>query len=464
MSDMNVIYIGAGYVGACSAAVSADSGHNTLVYDVDKEKIRLLGSGDRDSIEASLFEEGLGDLLVRNSARLAFTSSYRRVSAALDACDAVFMCLPTPEIGETGESDLSYYDKAARKLAASLAKRNGGKQKKYVVIVNKSTVPVGMADETERIMRQAGVRNFGVVSNPEFLVEGQAVQGSLRPDRVVVGAKKERDFTVMQRIYQRFRHAPGVAYIEVSPKEAAAGKLLANFMLFNRLAVCFDVVGRTCEAFGDIAFENVRRILHTDPRIGGWGLYDSLYAGGSCFNKDARSLSHQLKGRGLGAGLVEEVYRANKRQLDRFLDRAEKEARFSWTGKRAALLGTAFKRNTNDIRNSPSLVIAAAVLEGGAEELRVYDPQAMASFKRVFPPSKRVRYCRSEAAAVESADAVIVATDWPQFRGLGDLLMSLKRRPLLMDGRRMLQHLYPRLRQAGFSILAVGSPFLKRGT
>jgi len=460
MSDMKVIYIGAGYVGACSAAVSADSGHNTLVYDIVGEKIRLLGSGDRDLIESCLFEEGLGDLLVRNRDRLEFTSSYRRVAAWLDGCDAVFMCLPTPEVGETGESDLSYYDKAARKLAASLAKRNGGKQKKYIVIVNKSTVPVHMADETGRIMRRAGVRNFGVVSNPEFLVEGLAVQGSLRPDRIVVGARRERDFAVMRRIYQRFCPAPNVAYIEVNPREAAAGKLLANFLLFNKLAVCFDVVGRTCEAFGGVEFENIRRILHTDPRIGTWGLYNSLYAGGSCLIKDARSLSHQLREAGVGADLVDEVYRANRRQLGGFIERAEKEARYAWKGKRAALLGTAFKRNTNDIRNSASVNIAASLLDKGAAELRVYDPQAMESFKRVFPPSKRVRYCDSEAAAVDGADAVIVATDWPQFRGLGDLLLGLKRRPLLMDGRRILQHLYPRLRQAGFKIIAVGSPFI----
>jgi UDPglucose 6-dehydrogenase len=458
MSEMKVIYIGAGYVGACSAAVSADSGHNTLVYDIAPDKIRLLGSGDRDLIESCLFEEGLGDLLVRNRDRLEFTPAYRRVAARLDDCDAVFMCLPTPEIGETGESDLSSYDKAARKLAAALARRNGGKQSKYVVIVNKSTVPVHMADETERVMRRAGVRNFGVVSNPEFLVEGQAVQGSLRPERIVVGARRERDFKVMRRVYQRFCPAPNVAYIEVNPKEAAAGKLLANFMLFNRLAVCFDVVGRACEAFGGMEFENLRQILQTDPRIGKWGLYNSLYAGGSCLIKDARSLSHQMREAGAGAELVDEVYRANRRQLDGFIGRAEKEARFGWKGKRAALLGTAFKRNTNDIRNSASVEIARALLDRGAAELRVYDPQAMEAFKRVFPPSKRVRYCESEAAAVEGAEAVIVATDWPQFRGLGDVLLGLKRRPLLMDGRRILQHLYPKLREAGFKIIAVGSP------
>jgi UDPglucose 6-dehydrogenase len=459
LSSVNILYIGAGFVGACSAAVSADSGHRTLVYDIDESRVGKLGSRDRDTIEACLFEEGLGDLLVRNRERIDFTADYRRVEAFLDSCDAVFMCLPTPEIGESGASDLSFYNAAAELLARSLAKRNKGRQTHDVVLVNKSTVPIAMADRTTEIMRKRGVRHFGVVSNPEFLVEGKAVSGSLKPDRIVVGAWRERDFAVLRRIYQRFVTAPGVEYIEVNPKEAAAGKLLANFILFNKLAVCFDVVGRTCEAFPDLHFENIRRILSDDPRIGSWGLYNSLYAGGSCLIKDARSLSTQLKEAGKEPQLVNETYRANRRQLFGFLARAENEAGFDWAGKRVALLGTAFKRSTNDIRNTPAIDIVNFLREKNAAEVRIYDPAAMDSFKRLFPPAKKLRYFPNEAKAVDGADAVILATDWPQFRGLGDLLRGLERRPLLMDGRRMLQHLYPDLRKAGFTIIAVGSAF-----
>ncbi len=461
LSSVNILYIGAGFVGACSAAVSADSGHRTLVYDIDESRVRKLGSRDRDTIEACLFEEGLGDLLVRNRERIDFTADYRRVEAFLDSCDAVFMCLPTPEIGESGASNLSYYNEAADRLARSLAKRNKSRQAHYVVLVNKSTVPIAMADRTAEIMKKRGVRNFGVVSNPEFLVEGKAVQGSLKPDRVVIGAWRERDFVVLRRIYQRFVTAPGVEYIEVNPKEAAAGKLLANFILFNKLAVCFDVVGRTCEAFPDLHFENIRRILSDDPRIGSWGLYNSLYAGGSCLIKDTRSLSSQLKEAGKEPHLVNETYLANRRQLFGFLARAESEAGFDWAGKRVALLGTAFKRSTNDIRNSPAIDIVRFLNEKKVGEVRVYDPAAMDSFKRLFPPTKKLRYFPNESKAVDGADAVILATDWPQFRGLGDLLRGLKRRPLLMDGRRMLQHFYPDLRKAGFAIIAVGSAFKK---
>ncbi|MBI5222064.1 MAG: UDP-glucose/GDP-mannose dehydrogenase family protein [Candidatus Magasanikbacteria bacterium] len=469
---MNILYIGSGFVGACSAAVSADSGHQTLVFDVDKRKIELLSSGDRDTIQSCLFEEGLGDLIIRDQDKIKFTTDYSQVVDFLDDCDAVFMCLPTPEIGETGESDLSFYFSAAEKLAQVLIKRNpsspsaspgkSGEQSKYVVIVNKSTVPVDMVDRTQEIMEKAGVKNFGVVSNPEFLVEGKAIQGSLHPDRVVVGARQEKDFQVMRQIYQRFVNAANIQYVEVNPKEAAAGKLLANFTLFNKLAICFDVIGRTCETFSDLSFENLRRILISEPRIGSWGLYDSLYAGGSCFIKDARSLAHQLQTAGQNATLVNETFLANKRQLELFLGRAEKEAKFDWTGKTAALLGLAFKQGTNDTRNSPSIDIVNFFLEKQVKEIRCYDPAAMEWFGKLFPASGQVRYCDNEAECLRppQIDVVIIATDWPQFRGVGDLLLKSENKPLIMDGRRMLADKYQELQKAGFGVIMVGSPFV----
>ncbi len=457
---MNIAYIGAGFVGSCSAAVSADSGHRVFVYDVDERKIQKLGSGNREAIESCLFEEGLSDLLIRHKDRITFSTNYADLSSFLDTCDAVFMCLPTPEIGETGESNLTYYNTAAAQLAEALTKRNGGAQTKRLVVVNKSTVPIDMVLRTDAILEEAGVKHVGVVSNPEFLVEGKAIAGSLKPDRIVVGAWREEDFLVMREIYQRFHDSPTVQYLEVNPKEAAAGKLLANFYLFNRLAVCFDVVGRTCEAFPDVQFETIRRIMTSDPRIGTWGFYDSVYAGGSCFIKDARSLSHQLQMAGTEAVLVNETYLANKRQLELFLARAEKEAHFSWSGKTVAILGLAFKRDTNDIRNSPSISMVQFLREKGVARIQLYDPAAMEGFQKEFPVDTVISYASHEYEAVKGADVVIVATDWPQFRGLGDLLLGEKKRPLIMDGRRMLQHRFSELRDAGFSIIAVGSPYM----
>ncbi len=459
---MNVLYIGAGFVGTCSAAITADSGHRVLVYDVDENKIKSLGSGDRDTIKNCLFENGLGDLLVRHKDRINFTTDYTQVEAFLEKCDVVFMCLPTPEIDETGESDLSYYFSAAERLAQSLLKRNNNIQEKYIVIINKSTVPISMIDKTKEIMDKIGVKNYGVVSNPEFLVEGKAIEGSMKPSRVVVGAEKEVDFKIMRSLYQRFYDAPGVQYIETNPQEAAAGKLLANFYLFNKLMICFDVIGRVCETFPDTKFENIRRILTSDDRIGKWGFYNSLYAGGSCFIKDARSLSHQLQTAGQGATMINETHLANKRQLELFLARAEKEVKFDWGGKKVALIGLAFKRDTNDIRNSSSLDTVNFLIEKQVGRINIYDPAAMANFKKVHPESEQIKYFDNEFTAVKEADIVILATDWPQFRGLADIIIArLEHKPLIMDGRRILQHRYDILQNAGFDIIAVGSPLIK---
>lgn len=459
---MNILYIGSGFVGSCSAAVSADSGHDVLVYDIDKNKIEKLSSGDKDTIESCLFEDGLGDLLIRNKDRISFTTDYANVVDFLDDCDAVFMCLPTPEIGETGESNLEYYYAAAEKLAENMGKRNNGKQEKYIVIINKSTVPVEMIDKTEEIMNKHKVKNYGVVSNPEFLVEGKAIEGSIRPDRIVVGAWEEKDLEIMRNVYRRFYDSVNVTYIEVNPKEAAAGKLLANYYLFNRLAVCFDVIGRTCETFSDLQFENIRKIMTSDARIGTWGFYDSIYAGGSCFIKDARSLAHQLQTSGQDANLVSETYMANKRQLETFLGRAHKEAKVEWKGKKVAVLGLAFKRDTNDIRNSPSINIVQHAIEQGVKEVRLYDPVAMPMFKQVFPESDEVKYFENEFEAIKDSAVIIIATDWPQFRGLAEKIISeMDKNTLIMDGRRMLQAYYADLQKAGFDIIAVGSPFIK---
>lgn len=459
---MNILYIGAGFVGTCSAAISADSGHNTLVFDIDKKKINIFSEGDRDAIESCIFEDGLADLIVRHKERLHFTTEYNEVFDFLDNCDVVFLCLPTPEIGETGESDLKYFVAASEQLATACAKRNKEKQTKYITIVVKSTVPIDAFDKIETIFSENGVVNHGIVSNPEFLVEGKAIHGSLKPDRIVVGAWKQEDFTVMRRVYQRFYDSADIQYIEVNPQEAAAGKLLANFYLFAKLAICFDVIGRTCETFDQIQFENIRKILTTDDRIGTWGFYNSLYAGGSCFIKDARSLSHQLQVSGKGVALIDEIHLANKRQLEHFIGRAKQEAGWDWAGKTVALLGTAFKRDTNDIRNSPSIEIIEFLLQENIKMIYVYDPIALEECKKVFAPSDTIVYVDQEKEAVGPADCIVIATDWPQFRGLSQLLFQHSGSgKLIMDGRRMLQHAYEDLRHLGYDIISTGSPFIK---
>ena len=458
---MNILYIGAGFVGATSAAASAASGHDVVVYDINQQRIEALSSGNRTTIEECLYEEGLGDLIIHNQERIRFTVNNTEAESYLDRVEAVFLCVPTPERGETGESDMSFYDAALASLSEALVRRGNGSQANRITLVIKSTVPIDTLTRCEEYLAEAGVRNVGVVSNPEFLVEGKAVQGSIKPDRIVVGAKHAEDFAVMRQVYWRFAESPTVSYIEVNPSEAAAAKLLANFYLFNRLAVCFDVIGRTCEAFPGIKFEQVRKILTTDKRIGEWGFFDSLYAGGSCLIKDSRSLAHQLKDKHQDASLVEETTVANERQLRLFVDRATTQVKFDWSGKVVALIGLSFKRDTNDVRNAASVHIARELLVKKVANIRAFDPVAGESFKRMFSDVAEVAHATSESEALRGADCVIITTDWPQFRGLGDLLLSSSERPLIMDGRRILQHRYLDLQKAGFTIIPVGSPLLK---
>ena len=462
------MYIGAGFVGTCSAAVMADSGHDVLVYDIVAEKIKKLGSRDRDVIEQCLFEKGLGDILVRNAERINFTDNFEILAAALDETDGIFMCLPTPEKADSeGESDLSYYNAAAEKLAAALTKRNNGAQNKRIVLINKSTVPINMVDETQKIMADAGVKNYGVVSNPEFLVEGKAIEGSLKPDRIVIGAWSENDFFVMRKIYERFLYSPNVQYIEVNPREAAAGKLLANFLLFSKLIATYDVVGRVAESFTDINFEKLRRIVSSDERIGKWGFFDSVYCGGSCFIKDAKSLKKQLKTAGATVDHVERILAGNIFQRENFYARAAGEANFDFKNKIAAIMGAAFKRDTNDIRNSGAIDIVARLVNDGAKEIRVYDPAAIPMFQKLFDSSvderyKKIQYFNSEEEALQSSDVCMILTDWPKFRTLGEVIKKVCPAPyLIMDGRRMLAERFDELCSLGYDIIAVGSPFCK---
>mgnify|MGYP001617766913 CR=1 FL=1 len=464
---MQILYIGSGYVGTCSAAVMADSGHDVLVYDIDERKIKMLASNSVEEIESCLLEDGLCKMLANNKERITFTANYNDVLKALDEADAIFMCLPTPEKeGSEGESDLSYYYNAANQLAENLVKRNGGEQSKYIVIVNKSTVPVNMINMTAKIMDEHSVKNFGVVSNPEFLVEGKAIEGSVRPERVIIGAEKDEDFKIMRQVYARFS-STNVQYIETNPYEAAAGKLLANYLLFNRLAVTFDVIGRLCEFFPDIKFENVRQIINTDARIGTWGLYDSVYAGGSCFIKDAASLAHQLEEAGASTHQIRLSLEANKFQRDHFYSRAEKEAGFSWEGQTVAILGVAFKQNTNDVRNSPAIDIVRHLINSNVSRIRVYDPAALPMFKNLFnfkndPRYEKIDYYDSEEDALKESSACLILTDWAQFRLLAEKIELICPAPyLIMDGRRLLAEKYDELQAKGYDIITVGSPFIK---
>ncbi len=463
---MKILYMGGGFVGACSAAVSADSGHEVLVFDIDEHRVKKLNTDDRDVIQSCLHEDGLAELLIRNRSRISFVSDIKIVEKFISDVEVVFMCLPTPEKdGAAGETDLSYYEAAVDLIGRPLANRNNGKQSVRVVIVNKSTVPVRMIDYTEELFSEHGVKNFGIVSNPEFLVEGAAIEGSVHPDRVVVGANLPEDFLIMRKVYQRFVNSSVVKYLEVNPHEAASAKLLANFILFSKIVTTFDVVGRVCEYFPNLRYEEVRKILVSEPRIGAWGLYDSLFAGGSCFIKDAGSLAHQLENAGARASLVRGILESNVFQLDHFFGRAETEAGLDWVGRTVAMFGVAFKQGTNDIRNSGGVAVVQQLLGAGVNKVKVFDLAATEECKKYFannPHSGRIEYCENETETLKDSSVAILCTDWPQFETLGEVFKSVVKPPyLIMDGRRIIKSWYNELISLGFDIIAVGSPFMK---
>lgn len=465
---MKVVYIGGGYVGTCSAAVMANFGHDVLVYDINKDLIKKLSSGDRDLIEGSLFEEGLGQLVVRNKSRIQFIDEYDQVKKYIDGVDSIFICVPTPEkkLG-SGEYDLSYLHSAMNDLTTALVERNNRKQDKYVVVVIKSTIPIDAVDLLEEQLMSGGVKNFGLVSNPEFLVEGQAIRGSFSPDRVVVGAEKKEDFDVMRKIYSRFYVAPSVAYIETNRHEAIAGKLLSNYVLFSRLVNTYNVVGRVCEYFPDMQFEKVRKVIISDKRIGSWGFYGSIYAGGSCLTKDSLSLAYQLEQVGGNTSLIRQAIESNNFQRDNFYNRAAEEAKIDWAGATVSVLGVAFKRDTNDIRNSGAVDIITHLISDGAKEIRVYDPAALPLFKKMFDSSNDskysvIKYFDNSTECLRGSSACMLLADWSEFSAVDTQIKEVCHPPyVIMDGRRMLAHQYNELQNLGYDIIAVGSPFIK---
>jgi UDPglucose 6-dehydrogenase len=461
---MNVIYVGAGFVGACSAAVAADSGHQVLAFDVDSERVARLSSLDKERIESCLHEKGLAELIIKHQARLTFSTDVQILAERLEKAEAVFMCLPTPERAD-GSSDLSYFVKGTEMLGKLLALRNNGAQTQRVLIVNKSTVPIDAIDISRQILAPMGVKNFGIASNPEFLVEGKAVYDSVHPERVLVGAECAEDFATMRQLYQRFVDSSTVQYLEMNPYEAAAAKLLSNAALFARLAFTFSTVGRLCEVFPNLNYENVRRGIIGDSRIGRWGFYDSLFAGGSCLIKDAESLSWQMEKHGANANFMRSVLEANRSQLERFYARAKEEAGFSFREKRVAVLGLSFKQDTNDMRHSGAIGIIERLLADDVGEIRAFDPAAHELAGVIFPADKgknaRITYHDSAEAAIASSEALFICTDWPQFRTLGEYIAENCSAPyLIMDGRRMIEGQYAKLAEKGIVVIAVGSPLM----
>ncbi len=456
---MRIIVAGTGFVGLTHAAVCSEYGHEVYAYDIDQRRLAAYRSAERDQIERYVNEPGLTGIIGENLNRYLFFVD--DLAPVIEGADAIFLCLPTPP-NRDGSSNLSYYFDAVDHICALLAKREDTRR---VVLVNKSTVPIGTARQLERVIREHGVPNAGVASNPEFLPEGDAVEKSRRPDRVVVGADTEDDFRILRRIYSQFVDHVRIRYIETTPETAEAIKYVANTLLLTYISFWNGIGARLGETFPNIRIEDLKRGVTADGRISHWGSYVSNGAGGSCFGKDIQSLIYQLRSAGQPTELLQSVYTINEYQKTYLIERAMREAGISFNHKIVALLGLAFKQRTNDMRDSSSLQVVEALLARGAREVRAYDPLAIDEAKRFFNPERnhlfeKISYHETVKDALAGSDMLFISTDWEEFRGLSRTIEQAVKPPyLVLDGRRMIPD-YNELVERGYGYLAVGSPYL----
>lgn len=455
---MKIIVAGTGFVGLTHAAVCSEYGHEVYAYDIDEKRIQAYQSAERDQIEHYVNEPGLAAVIQENIGRYLFFTT--EIADKIEGADAIFLCLPTPP-NPNGSSDLSFYFDALHYIAELLANR---KDQRRVVLINKSTVPIGTARKLEAILKEHNVPNAGIASNPEFLPEGDAVEKSRRPDRVVVGADTEDDFRIMRRIYSQFVNHVRIRYIETTPETAEAIKYIGNTLLLTYISFWNGVGARLGESFDNVRMEDLKRGVTSDSRISTWGSYVSNGAGGSCFGKDIQSLIYQFKEMGQPADLLESVYTINEYQKTYLIDRAT-ETGTNFNHQSVALLGLSFKQRTNDMRDSSSLKVVEALLARGVREIRAYDPLATAEAKRFFDPAQnhlfeKITYHNSAREAISGSDSLFISTDWEEFRGLSRTIEETVKPPyLIIDGRRMIPD-YRELVEQGYSYLAVGSQIM----
>ena len=457
---MKIVTIGTGYVGLVHAAVCSEYGHDVYAFDIDREKINAFSGGQSESIEKFVNEPGLVNIIRETLGKSLHFSD--NLEAIIEGTDAIFMCLPTPS-NIDGSTNLTFYDAAAESIAEVLAKR---KDKRRLVLVNKSTVPIGTARHLEDIMKSHGVENFGVASNPEFLAEGTAVADARRPDRVVVGCDSEEDFTILRRVYSQFVHHVRIKFIETTPETAEAIKYVANTMLLTYISFWNGVGAKIGENMPNVNIDDLRLGVTSDDRISTWGSFVSNGAGGSCFGKDISSLIYQLRRVNVSTKMLEASFEVNEHQKVYLIDRAITEAGFKFNNKTVAVLGLAFKKHTNDMRDASSIKVIESLLGKGVAAIHAYDPLANESAAGVFDPSRnalfeKIRYFDSAKEAITGSQALFISSDCEEFRGFSRTIEDTVQPPyLVMDGRRMIPD-YNELVTKSFTYLAVGSMVLR---
>jgi UDPglucose 6-dehydrogenase len=429
---MNLTLIGSGYVGLVTGACFADLGNDVICVDSDAEKIEKLKAR-----KIPIYEPGLEELVRRNSAegRLQFTTE---AGPAIENSDVVFICVGTPQRGD-GKADLSSVFKVAEVIGRHL--------KKYTVIVDKSTVPVGTAERITRLMKELTTVEFDVVSNPEFLKEGAAIKDFQNPDRIIIGTESERAREVMGHLYSPHTRV-NRPILFVKPQTAELIKYAANAMLSARISF-MNSLAPLCERFGaDI--KDIAKGIGLDTRIGPRFLQASPGYGGSCFPKDVRALVDIMESQQLNAGLFRAIDQVNEIHKKSHLARLRKFFP-TLTGLRIALWGLSFKPRTDDIRESASLPLIEQLVEAGAR-VTAYDPEAIDNTRKLFP---RIEYANTPYDAVKGAHAVYVMTEWDVFRNLDfQRVHALMEEPVVIDCRNIYE--LEEMRKMGFKITGVG--------
>ena len=421
---MKVSVIGTGYVGLVTGACLADAGNHVLCCDIDAAKIATLNAGG-----LPIFEPGLDAVVARNRAagRLVFSTD---LAASVAHGELQFVAVGTPP-GEDGSADLSYVVAAARTIGRHMTG--------YRVVVNKSTVPVGTADQVhaaiaEELAARGAKVPYSVVSNPEFLKEGAAIEDFMRPDRIVIGSDDERATGLLRQLYAPFQRNHERVMV-MSVRSAELTKYAANAMLATRISFMNDLANLAERIGADI--EEVRRGIGSDPRIGYHFLYAGAGYGGSCFPKDVKALQRTSEQAGHPLRLLAAVDAVNEAQKG--LLAAKIKARFGadLSGRRFAVWGLAFKANTDDLREASSLVLIASLLDAGAS-VRAYDPVAGHEAAKLFAHEPRVVLADSAAGALEGCDALCVVTEWQEFRSPDFEAVKAKlKTPAIFDGRNL---------------------------
>lgn len=431
---MKITVVGTGYVGLVTGTCFAETGNQVTCVDIDKRKLEMLSNG-----QITIYEPGLEKLFIRNlrEERLHFTNS---LQDGIKESEIIFLALPTPP-GEDGSADLKYILGVAEELGKIMTE--------YKVIVDKSTVPVGTAEKVRTAVAKNYKGEFDVVSNPEFLREGVAVDDFMKPDRVVIGTNAERARKIMNELYAPFLRS-GNPVLFMDERSAELTKYAANSFLATKISF-MNEIAQLCERL-EADVDMVRKGIGSDERIGRRFLFPGIGYGGSCFPKDVQALVNSSLEVGYEFKILNAVMEVNAKQKLHLVPKIKKYFKDNLKGKRFAVWGLAFKPNTDDIREAPAFEIIDALLHEGAS-ITAYDPEAMNNAKKIF--GDKVAFAENQYDCLHDADALIIATEWNEFRTPDFLKMvsSLKNKAIF-DGRNLFDH--SAIKQLGFHYESVG--------